>query len=166
MAPITWACPVMVQSGPVTWAQAILSWRQSLGLVPWLDARAHLDPARASASRSPQDKMRSYPIIFEFEFESSFKNKMRSYPPIPDSNLNSNPDYSMIGMRLGISINRNPRAYMASQPIDHPSQKLSHSKTIEVWPKIQERKKREKSSPEPDSRSNSGVLMCWEPHRS
>ena len=34
MAPITWACPVMVQSGPVTWAQVIHSWRQSLGLVP------------------------------------------------------------------------------------------------------------------------------------
>ena len=33
MAPITWACPVMVQSGPVTWAQEIPSWRQSLGLV-------------------------------------------------------------------------------------------------------------------------------------
>ena len=24
MAPITWACPVIVQSGPVTWAQVIL----------------------------------------------------------------------------------------------------------------------------------------------
>ena len=34
MAPITWACPVMVQSGPVTWAQVIPKWRQSLGLVP------------------------------------------------------------------------------------------------------------------------------------
>ena len=34
MAPITWACPVMVQSGPVTWAQVILCLRQSLGLVP------------------------------------------------------------------------------------------------------------------------------------
>ena len=34
MAPITWACPVMVQSGPVTRAQVIPSWRQSLGLVP------------------------------------------------------------------------------------------------------------------------------------
>ena len=34
MAPITWACPVMVQSGPVTRAQVIPSWRQSPGLVP------------------------------------------------------------------------------------------------------------------------------------
>ena len=34
MAPITWACPVMVQSGPVTRAQMIPSWRQSPGLVP------------------------------------------------------------------------------------------------------------------------------------
>ena len=25
MAPITWACPVIVQSGPVTWAQMIPS---------------------------------------------------------------------------------------------------------------------------------------------
>ena len=33
MAPITWACPVIVQSGPITWAQMILSWCQSLGLV-------------------------------------------------------------------------------------------------------------------------------------
>ena len=34
MAPITWACPVIVQSGPVTWAQVILYRCQSLGLVP------------------------------------------------------------------------------------------------------------------------------------
>ena len=25
MAPITWACPVIVQTGPVTWAQGILN---------------------------------------------------------------------------------------------------------------------------------------------
>ena len=32
LAPFTWACPVMVLMGPVTWAQGLFSWRQSLGL--------------------------------------------------------------------------------------------------------------------------------------
>ena len=71
-------------------------WRQSLGLVQWLGARAQFDSAQASASRSPEDKTSSYPIKFKFEFEfkSSFwedEDRIRSYPsPMPDSNLNSN----------------------------------------------------------------------------
>ena len=32
MAPITWACPVIVETGPETWAQGFLDWRLSLGL--------------------------------------------------------------------------------------------------------------------------------------
>ena len=60
-APVIWACPVLVQSGPITWARGMLHWHQSLGHLQWLGARPKYDLARALASRSPEDKMRSYP---------------------------------------------------------------------------------------------------------
>ena len=47
----------------------------------------------------------------------------------------------MIGMRLGISINRNPRA-MASQS----KKKYSHGKSEIVWPKITKSREREKET--------------------
>ena len=128
MAPITWACPVIVQSGPVTWAQIIFSWRQSLGLVQWLGARAQLDSARASASRSPEDKI-------------------RSYPPIRDSNSNSNSRLSDDRDKARDFYLKESLACLAG----HPKQEYPTAiqrKVAENSPKIREKRKknREKSS--------------------
>ena len=72
LAPIIWACPVLVQSGPVTWAQGMLHWRQSLGHLQWLGVWSKKVLARALASRSPEDKIRSYPPPFvRFESDSN-----------------------------------------------------------------------------------------------
>ena len=60
------------------------------------------------------------------------------------------------GIRLGISINRNPEA-MAGHPTGLIDPRIFVEKKQE-WPKFFEKEKREKFSP--DSRSNPGALMC------
>ena len=61
MAPLTWACPVSVQTGPVTWAQGL-----SVGAIYWASTGewAHgpneIRPERRLLE-APMDRMRSYP---------------------------------------------------------------------------------------------------------
>ena len=85
---------------------------------------------------------------------------MRS--PIRDSNSNSNPDYLMIGMGARDFYLKKPQA-MAGQSNHSIIPTATQTKIAENSPKAErERKKeyREKSSPEPDSRTTTGVLMC------
>ena len=61
MAPLTWACPVSVQTGPVTWAQGL-----SVGANHWASTGewAH-GPNEIRPEHwlleAPMDRMRSYP---------------------------------------------------------------------------------------------------------
>ena len=64
MVPITWACPVIVQTGPVTWVQVILKMAPFTGPFP-VNGRAGPDKIRPERRllEAPMDRMRSYPLV-------------------------------------------------------------------------------------------------------
>ena len=66
LAPLTWACPVSVLMGPVTWAQGL-----SVGAIHWaLSGEWTRGPNKIRREHrhleAPMDRMRSYPL-FEFK---------------------------------------------------------------------------------------------------
>ena len=115
---LSWVSQVWVELGPITWAQSLIqfapvnlglpstcaigpgnlgpmdAWLAPItGLHQWLGAWSKCDLARALASRSPEDKIRSYPL------------------PVVRFESDSNRDYRIITKGARDSYLRNPNAH-------------------------------------------------------